>query len=421
MRGKKRLSVLVILAVMVAMLALPMSAYAAVKINKTKATIDVGKTVTLKITGAAKGAKVKWASSKKSVATVSSKGVVEGVKAGTAKITATVSNKKYTCTVKVKEPSSKVTEKKVVFEPLKKNALPLEVGKTLKLVARCQDDITWKSSDKSVATVDENGVVTAVKEGYTIIVAASESDPTIRNTMRVDVINGITIDKDNYAKHLSFSIREIPCLKYYEGVCRKDPADGKVKYGEWENTGYDAEGNPVWKYKNPIKDLYDIDLNYYLVLDPAGISNLDLDRTQFEGRLSYLRAFKKVIWTIDPKTIDVNNWTNPTFDVNHTKTRRPGFTSEEFENYWFENGILRNDSGEPIDDLEDHIGGTVLEYVYPTAIASAPIYGIYLDDADINYYRNNKQNIALKDWKVSNLVDAASLRIYKIDGELIRK
>ena len=64
MRGKKRLSVLVILAVMVAMLALPMSAYAAVKINKTKATIDVGKTVTLKITGAAKGAKVKWASSK---------------------------------------------------------------------------------------------------------------------------------------------------------------------------------------------------------------------------------------------------------------------------------------------------------------------------------------------------------------------
>ena len=130
--------------------------------------------------------------------------------------------------------------------------------------------------------------MTAVKEGYTIIVAASESDPTIRNTMRVDVINGITIDKDNYAKHLSFSIREIPCLKYYEGVCRKDPADGKVKYGEWENTGYDAEGNPVWKYKNPIKDLYDIDLNYYLVLDPAGISNLDLDLTRFEGRLSYL-------------------------------------------------------------------------------------------------------------------------------------
>ena len=117
MKSKKRLSVLVILAVMVAMLALPMSAYAAVKINKTKATVEVGKTVTLKITGAKKGTKIKWTTNKKAVATVSSKGVVKGVKAGSAKITAKVGKKNYNCTVTVKAasgaPSSLVTKKTV--------------------------------------------------------------------------------------------------------------------------------------------------------------------------------------------------------------------------------------------------------------------------------------------------------------------
>ena len=72
-----------------------------VKINKTKASIYVGKTVQLKITGTKK--KITWKSSNKKVATVTSNGKVKGIKKGTAKITATVSKKKYTCKVTVKE------------------------------------------------------------------------------------------------------------------------------------------------------------------------------------------------------------------------------------------------------------------------------------------------------------------------------
>lgn len=71
-----------------------------VKINKTKASIYVGKTVQLKVTGTKK--KVTWKSSNKKIATVTSKGKVKGVKKGTAKITATVSKKKYVCKVTVK-------------------------------------------------------------------------------------------------------------------------------------------------------------------------------------------------------------------------------------------------------------------------------------------------------------------------------
>lgn len=95
---KKGLSV--ILAMVLCISFLPTNtAYAAVKISKAKATLEVDATLTLKVTGTEKS--IKWASSQKTVAKVSSKGTVTALKAGTTIITATVDNKKYTCEVKV--------------------------------------------------------------------------------------------------------------------------------------------------------------------------------------------------------------------------------------------------------------------------------------------------------------------------------
>lgn len=74
---------------------------AAVKLNKSSLNLTVGKSSTLKITGSTKA--VKWASSKKSVVTVSTKGVVTAKSVGTANVVATLSGKKYTCKVTVKE------------------------------------------------------------------------------------------------------------------------------------------------------------------------------------------------------------------------------------------------------------------------------------------------------------------------------
>ena len=100
-RNKKILTVIAILLLIVCMV-VPVSA--AGKINKKKATLKVGQTLQLKVTGT-KG-KVKWKSSKKSVATVSSKGRVKAKKKGSATITAKVGKKKYTCKVTVKKPST---------------------------------------------------------------------------------------------------------------------------------------------------------------------------------------------------------------------------------------------------------------------------------------------------------------------------
>ena len=60
---------------------------------------------------------------------------------------------------------------------LNKSNLELETGESFALVAvHGEDTITYKSSDVSVATVDENGVVTAVSEGVAYIYINSESD-----------------------------------------------------------------------------------------------------------------------------------------------------------------------------------------------------------------------------------------------------
>lgn len=75
----------------------------AIRLNKKNITLNVGKKYTLKMSGTSK--KVKWSSNKKSVAIVNSKGKITAKKKGTAKITAKVGNRKYTCTVKVTNAS----------------------------------------------------------------------------------------------------------------------------------------------------------------------------------------------------------------------------------------------------------------------------------------------------------------------------
>ena len=75
-----------------------------VKLSKSSLTLDVGKSATLKVTGTK--SKVKWSSSNKKIATVTSKGKVTAKQAGSATITAKVGNKTLKCKVTAKEQFS---------------------------------------------------------------------------------------------------------------------------------------------------------------------------------------------------------------------------------------------------------------------------------------------------------------------------
>lgn len=90
------------------------------KISKTAVSVDIGKTYTLKILKWRKmefyddmiwatdnDVSVKWSTSNKKIATVSSKGKVTGKKAGTCTVTAKVGSKSFKCKITVKRPVSK--------------------------------------------------------------------------------------------------------------------------------------------------------------------------------------------------------------------------------------------------------------------------------------------------------------------------
>lgn len=87
-----------------ALAAAPVTAQgAAPKLNKTSATMTVGKKLTLKVQNVKKGAAVKWSTTKKSVAAVSAKGVVTAKAEGQATIKAVVSKKTLKCKITVKD------------------------------------------------------------------------------------------------------------------------------------------------------------------------------------------------------------------------------------------------------------------------------------------------------------------------------
>lgn len=175
---KKRTIGFILLLLLTALLCIPASA-AKVKINKKTATINVGKTVQLKITGTK--SKVKWSTSNKKIATVTQKGKVTGKKAGKATITAKVGKKKYKCTVTVKIPVIKVRDVEMSLQTVE-----VLVGEKYQLEAKISPKnatnkkVTWLSSNTDVATVDQNGNVQAIKKGYTRIYAKSVDDPNTR-------------------------------------------------------------------------------------------------------------------------------------------------------------------------------------------------------------------------------------------------
>lgn len=98
---KKTCGVLLFFAITLAIMPVQSDAAKKVKLNKSKLSLYVGKSYTLKLKNNKK--KISWSSSKKSIATVSSKGKVKAKKKGTCKITAKVDKKKYVCKVTVKK------------------------------------------------------------------------------------------------------------------------------------------------------------------------------------------------------------------------------------------------------------------------------------------------------------------------------
>ncbi len=118
---------------------------------------------------------VAWSSSDRSVVTVDKTGTVQGLKPGTATVTATAEGKSGTCAVTVKAKAVNVTE-----VTLDKTELTMTEGETETLTATVRPDnadnrkVTWSSDKTDVATVDGAGKVTAVRAGEAVVTVTTE-------------------------------------------------------------------------------------------------------------------------------------------------------------------------------------------------------------------------------------------------------
>ena len=177
-------------------------AVSGVALDKKVATINVGKTVTVKATVTPANAANKtlsWTSSNTKIATVSN-GVVKGVKAGRVVITAKTtdgSNISATCTVTVKQPVTSISlSKKATMYTGKKLTLKAKVNPA----NASNKALTWKSFNTKIAKVASNGVVTGVKAGTVKITATAKDGSRKSATCTVTVrqsVSKITLSKTN--------------------------------------------------------------------------------------------------------------------------------------------------------------------------------------------------------------------------------
>src|SRR2546426_579841 len=155
---------------------------ASVTVSPATAVVLVGATVQLTTTlkdaagNVLSGRSVTWASGTPAVATVSSTGLVTGVAAGAATITATSEGQSGTAAVTV----NLVPVASVSVSPA---SASIRGGQTVQLTATPKDAtgsplsgrvITWVSSAPAVAAVSTGGLVTGVAAGSATITATSE-------------------------------------------------------------------------------------------------------------------------------------------------------------------------------------------------------------------------------------------------------
>lgn len=177
---------------------------------------------------------VKWSTSNKRIATVSSNGVVKGISNGTATIYAKNGGKTYKCKVVVKNPS--MTRKSIT--PFVKQTYKLGVNGG-------SGKIKWSSSNKKIAAVSSSGVVTAKKTGSCKIYAVRNGKKT---SCTVKVYSKMTMNKTSY----DLEIDDIDACEYETVELSVTGGEGPI---EWTSSnaeiaevseGYvkpNAEGN----------------------------------------------------------------------------------------------------------------------------------------------------------------------------------
>ncbi len=178
---------------------------ASLTLSPSSASVVEGNVVALVATprdanGAAlTGRAVSWTSSAPSVATVNSTGGVTGVSAGATIITATVEGRSATAAISVRSASAEpvivstsltagdTTQRVVVVTGPGATVQPALLVKNAAGVTLPATAVRWTARDPSRATVSSTGLITGVQGGRTFVVAESNTNSAVSDSLLVFV------------------------------------------------------------------------------------------------------------------------------------------------------------------------------------------------------------------------------------------
>lgn len=207
-----------------------------ITLDVASVNLEVGKTKTIKAKispSTATYQDVKWSSSNAKIATVDKDGVVKAVSAGTVTITAysEYGNAKATCKVNVIQP---VTGVKLNHTTGYVRIGEVGVLKATVLPANASNQkVKWSTSDKTRATVSDDGVVTGISQGYVTITATTVNGGFTASckVLVVKSATGIKLDKASITLNVGKYVTITPTVY---------PADATIKTVYWTSSNFDV-------------------------------------------------------------------------------------------------------------------------------------------------------------------------------------
>ena len=151
---------------------------------------------------------VSWKSSNTSVATISDTGVLKAVGLGTATIKVVVGSKSASCKVTVYQPVTSIS--------LNRSSLSMGALDTFQLTATVSPstavnkDVTWSSSAPEIASVTDNGLVTALGKGKATITVKAADGSGVSRSCSVTVTN---------SAHIAETVSELESSHPYADNC----------------------------------------------------------------------------------------------------------------------------------------------------------------------------------------------------------
>ena len=201
-----------------------------VLMEKTSLTLTRGKTALLKATAIpsnATDAGIVWSVDRADLAKIDSYGTLTTNAVGDVTVTATAGSKTATCAVKIVDvPATAIT--------LAPSSSTLEIGETkqltglMKPIGLAGKTISWTSNDEFVASVSDDGLVTARKAGTATITATVDA---VKATAKITVEAPLSTIPAEPKKEVTFS--PVKAFTVTEGASLSQVL-GKLKPGEGE-------------------------------------------------------------------------------------------------------------------------------------------------------------------------------------------